>query len=205
MGSRSQVLHTEVWWHLPFKAANFCNIFHLSVGSLRRLARWSLQRRWKIPNSLMYLGKFAYLWNIWLLVEKYREISMETGKGKTINRWKYRWRKKSKKVSLHIGNSISFYKRWKWGFPQWSSISNTCWNIISAQWPENVWFLHTWNDEGRDFSFIIDYTQALVNLEKASIQMKSEMTSLNTIGKTEFILFDICSQRFFYKYYHYLL
>lgn len=51
--------------------------------------------------------------------------------------------------------------------------------------------------KSKDFSFIIDYTQALVNLQKGSIQMKSEMKSLNAIGKTEFILFDLCSQTFF--------
>lgn len=51
--------------------------------------------------------------------------------------------------------------------------------------------------KSRDFSFMIDYTQALVNLQKGSVQMKSEMKSLNTVGKTEFILFDLCSQTFF--------
>lgn len=53
--------------------------------------------------------------------------------------------------------------------------------------------------KAKDFSFIIDYTQALVNLQKGSVQMKSEVKSLNTIGKTEFILCDLCSQTFFIR------
>lgn len=51
--------------------------------------------------------------------------------------------------------------------------------------------------KAKDFSFIIDYIQALVNLQKGSIQMKSEVKSLNTIVKTEFLLFNLCSQTSF--------
>jgi len=44
--------------------------------------------------------------------------------------------------------------------------------------------------KGRDFSFMIVYSCALVNVQKSYIQIKSEMKSLNTRRKTESILFD---------------
>lgn len=109
MAPRSWVLHTEGWYHSPFKAANFCNIWSVSgVFMISNMS--STGKAKKKKKSLIHSGKISYLSNIWLQVQKYREISVEIGKGKTINRWKCQ-RKKSKKVSLHMGNSISFYTR----------------------------------------------------------------------------------------------